>query len=80
MRTDSRQKIFWITTWRTFEGMIENDCISLDVTGQLAFQLDSYSGMWQIFVVSLDDYNKLTGTERNAGERRGTCIYDEVQL
>ncbi len=40
-----------------FTGTIEDDRIRLDTSGGL----NSYSSLWQIFIVSLEDYNKLMG-------------------
>ena len=46
-----------------FVGYIENGRIATDNSNPYAFQLNAYSDVWQIFIISLDDYNRLMGKD-----------------
>lgn len=44
-----------------FAGYINNGNIETDNSNLYAFQLSQYSDIWQIFIVPLEDYNRLMG-------------------
>ena len=49
-------------------GSINEGQISLSKTTLEQYQVDSYSDLWQFFVVSLDQYNRVMGTKETLKE------------
>ena len=54
----------------SFAGYLNGDTVELDTSSLLSFQLSEYSNVWQIFIVPLEDYNRLMEQEEslNPGE------------
>lgn len=54
-----------VTDYRSaeFGGLIQNGNISTDPEDMNSFQVDNYSDLWQIFVIPLEDYNRLMGEQ-----------------
>lgn len=51
-----------------FAGYIENGHIATDNSHLSAFDMNSYTFTWQIFVVSLEDYNRLMNQNETLGQ------------
>lgn len=49
----------------TFSGLIHDGVIETGASDTFTFNLDSYSDIWQIFVVPLSDYNRLMGVQES---------------
>lgn len=44
-----------------FASVIQGGRIATDNSAAYSFQMDSYADIWQIFIIPLEDYNRLTG-------------------
>ena len=44
-----------------FDGYLKDSRIEVDGSNLYGFQLDTYSDIWQVFLVPLEDYNRLMG-------------------
>ncbi|MDO4318448.1 MAG: ABC transporter permease [Lachnospiraceae bacterium] len=51
-----------------FAGYVDENGVAVDMEYLNELSMDSASGVWQFFVLSLDDYNRLMGTELSAEE------------
>lgn len=47
----------------TFSGYLKDGYLETDVSSVTSFEATDYDNIWQVFVVPLEDYNRLMGTE-----------------
>lgn len=47
----------------TFSGYLKDGYLETDVSSVTGFEATDYDNIWQVFVVPLEDYNRLMGTE-----------------
>ncbi len=61
-----------------FPGYISDGVVQTDQSSVPTFQLSTYSDVWQVFVISLDDYNRLMGQQETLRDDE-VLIYTTIE-
>ena len=61
-----------------FPGYISDGVVQTDQSSVPTFQLSAYSDIWQVFVISLDDYNRLMGQQETLRDDE-VLIYTTIE-
>jgi putative ABC transport system permease protein len=61
-----------------FPGYISDGVVQTDQSSVPTFQLSAYSDVWQVFVISLDDYNRLMGQQETLRDDE-VLIYTTIE-
>ncbi len=61
-----------------FSGYISDGVVQTDQSSVPTFQLSAYSDVWQVFVISLDDYNRLMGQQETLRDDE-VLIYTTIE-